>query len=192
VSKAPASSSTARLALCLAACGGDIGDGDSQDGGAADGGGSIDASARDAAHIECTATGGGAVTSTTAGAEVDPVVSAWYQIVDTDASALVIDERASNCDPDAIIDQPGQFVTIYFCSQLVTGEYEAVAALAGACPGVQQASVTVQNELFQDLVSDTTGSLTIEQVGDCFVGSFATESPDGEELSGSFMAYPCP
>ena len=90
------------------------------------------------------------------------------------------------------MDEPGQLVTIYFCSALVTGEYEAVPTLAGACPDVRQASVTVQNEMFQDLVNETTGTLTIEQVGDCIVGSFDTTSPDDQELSGSFMAYPCP
>ena len=176
----------------LVACGGDIGDGSGGDAGAADGGGGSDATGADAGPIECGAMGGGSVTSATVGAEVEPVVSAWYQLVDTDASALVIDERASNCDPDAISEQPGQLVSIYFCSALVVGDYEAVPTLAGACPGVQQASVTVVNELYQDLVAETTGTLTIEQIGDCIVGSFATESPEGEELSGSFMAYPCP
>jgi hypothetical protein len=179
------------LALLGAACGGDIGEGDGADAGRADGGGADAAAGSDAA-LGCGESGGGSVTSTTAGSEVEPVISAWYQIVDTDASALVIDERASNCDPDAISDQPGQLVSIYFCSELVVGAYDAVPTLAGACPGVRQASVTVVNELYQDLVSDTTGSLTIEAVGDCITGSFATTDPDGEELSGSFRAYPCP
>jgi hypothetical protein len=177
------------LALLLAACGGDIGDGAASDAGPADAG-AADAAGSDAA-AGCGATGNGSVTSTTPGSEVEPVVSVWYQIVDTDASALVIDERASNCDPDAIVDQPGQLVTIYFCDDLVAGAYQAVPALAGPCPGELKASVTVQNEQFQDLVTDTTGTLTIEQVGDCIVGSFDTTTPDAEELSGSFMAYPC-
>lgn len=179
-------------ALLAAACGGDIGDSGDQ-------GGALDAAAATAdaapgadAPLGCGETGAGSVTSTTAGAEVDPVVSAWYQVVDGDTSALVIDERASNCDPDAISDQPGQLVTIYFCSLLVVGEYDAVPALAGACPDVRQASVTVVDELYQDLVTETTGSLTIQQVGACVVGSFDTTSPEAEELSGSFRAYACP
>ncbi len=179
------------LALLFAACGGDIGEGDGADAGRPDGGGADAAAASDAA-LGCGESGGGSVTSTTAGAEVEPVISAWYQIVDTDASALVIDERASNCDPDAITDQTGQLVSIYFCSELVVGAYDAVPTLAGACPDVRQASVTVVNQNFVDLVNDTTGTLTIDQVGDCIIGSFDTTDPDGEELSGSFRAYPCP
>jgi hypothetical protein len=188
--RAPVPACLAALVALISggACGGDIGDGNASDGGAADASGA----SPDAAAIDCGASGGGSVTSTTAGAEVEPVVSAWYQIIDVVASALVIDERASNCDPDAIKEQPGQFVTIYFCDQLAVGEYDAVPALAGACPGELQASVTVQNELLQDLVDETTGTLTIQQVGDCIVGSFDTTSPEAEELSGSFMAYPCP
>jgi hypothetical protein len=181
------------LAFLLIACGGDIGEGDDEGGSAdASSSGSADAAAAADAALGCGETGGGAVTSATAGTEVEPVVSAWYQIVDTDASALVIDERASNCDPDAISDQPGQLVSIYFCSALEVGEYQALPALAGACPGERQASVTVVNELYQDLVNDTTGSLTIEAVGDCIIGSFTTTTPDDLELSGSFRAYPCP
>ena len=185
-----------RICLCLAllvvACGGDIGEND-DDGSAADAsGGTADAASAADAALGCGESGGGSVTSATAGTEVEPVVSAWYQIVDTDASALVIDERASNCDPDAVMDQPGQLVSIYFCSALEVGEYQAVPALAGPCPGELQASVTVVNELYQDLVSDTTGTLTIAEVGDCIIGSFATTTPDDLELSGSFRAYPCP
>lgn len=180
------------LALLAAACGGDIGDGDGDQGGTPDAGRTADAAPAPDGAPGCGETGGGAVTSTTAGSEVEPVISAWYQVIDAEASALVIDERASNCDPDAISDQPGQFVSIYFCSALVVGEYQAVPALAGACPDVQQTSVTVVNELYQDLVNDTTGTLTIEQVGDCIIGSFDTTTPDDQELSGSFRAYPCP
>ena len=178
------------LALLGAACGGDIGEGDGADAGRPDGG--ADAAAGADAALGCGESGGGSVTSTTAGTEVEPVISAWYQIVDTDASALVIDERASNCDPDAVMGELGQLVSIYFCSELVVGAYDAVPTLAGTCPGVRQASVTVVNEQFQDLVADTTGTLTIDQVGDCITGSFDTTDPDGEELSGSFRAYPCP
>jgi hypothetical protein len=104
----------------------------------------------------------------------------------------VIDERASNCEPDAITDQPGQLVIIYFCSDLVVGDYDAVPTLDGACPDVQQASVTVVNELLEDLVIDTSGTLAIQQLGDCIVGSFDTTTADDQELSGSFRAYPCP
>jgi hypothetical protein len=189
VTKAPARTCLALLGL-LVACGGDIGEGSGGDAGAADGG--SDATRADSGPIACSDTGGGSVTSTTVGAEVEPVMSVWYQIIDTEASALVIDERASNCDPDAIIDQPGQLVTIYFCSELAAGEYDAVPALAGPCADAPKASVTVQNEMFQDLVNDTTGTVTVEQVGECIVGSFATTTPDDQELSGSFMAYPCP
>lgn len=182
------------LALLVAACGGDIGSG-GDEGEQADAAPAIDAAPSADAEVGCGTNGNGSVTSATAGAEVEPVVSAWYQIIapETPASALVIDERASNCDPDAISDQPGQFVTIYFCSALAAGEYPAVAALpGGACTDNPQVSVTVQNELYQDLVSDTTGTLTIDQVGDCITGSFSTTTGDGKELSGSFRAYPCP
>ena len=181
------------LALLAVACGGDIGEGDDDQGSAADAApAGADAAAAGDASPGCGESGGGAVTSTTAGAEVDPVISAWYQIVDADASVLALDERASNCDPDAITDQPGQLVTIYFCSALEIGEYDAVPALDGPCPGVHQVSVTVVNELYQDLVTETTGSMTIDQVGECIIGSFTTTTPDDKELSGSFRAYPCP
>ncbi|HEU5061153.1 MAG TPA: hypothetical protein VFU21_31700 [Kofleriaceae bacterium] len=179
------------LVVLLAACGGDIGDGE-EAGGADAGDGAADGAAGPDAALGCGENGGGAVTSTTPGTEVEPVVSAWYQVVDADASALVIDERASNCEPDAITGQQGQLVLIYFCSALVVGDYDAVPTLAGACPDVRQASVTVVNEVLEDLVIDTTGSLAIEQLGDCITGSFATTTPGGEELSGSFRAYPCP
>jgi hypothetical protein len=181
------------LAALLAACGGDIGSG-GDEGGQSDGGQTFDAAPAADAALGCGTNGGGSVTSTTAGAEVEPVVSAWFQVIDPDApaSALVIDERASNCDPDAISDQPGQFVTIYFCSALAAGPYDAVAALAGACADNPQVNVTVQNELLEDLVSDTTGTLTVDAIGDCITGSFDTTSSDGKELSGSFRAYPCP
>jgi len=176
--------------LCAAACGGDIGTGGDQP----DAGQTFDAARAADASPGCGTNGGGSVTSTTAGAEVEPVVSAWYQVIDPEvpASTVVIDERASNCDPDAISDQPGQFVTIYFCSDLTAGEYAAVSALAGACPDNPQVSVTVQNELLQDLVSDTTGTLTIDATGECITGSFDTTTADGKELSGSFRAYACP
>lgn len=191
--RSPASRRAAMFALLLAACGGDIGEGKGADGGGGDGGGAADAAGADAAPpIECAANGSGSVTSATAGAEVEPVMSAWYQVIDAEASALVIDERASNCDPDAISDQPGQLVSIYFCSALAVGEYQAVPSLAGPCPDNPQVSVTVVNEVYDDLVNDTSGTLTIDQVGDCIVGSFATTAAGGAELSGSFMAYPCP
>jgi hypothetical protein len=179
--------------LCVAACGGDIGNG-GDEGGQADAGRTFDAAPAADAAPGCGTNGGGSVTSATAGAEVEPVVSAWYQIIDPEApaSALVIDERASNCDPDAISDQPGQFVTIYFCSELAAGAYQAVPALTGPCPDNPQVNVTVQNELLQDLVSDTTGTFTIDATGDCITGSFDTTSADGKALSGSFRAYPCP
>ncbi len=183
------------LAALLAACGGDIGGGGDDEGGEIDAATtSADATPLSDATSACGSYGGGAVISSTPGAEVGPVVSAWYQIVDPDApaSALVIDERASNCDPDAISDQPGHFVTIYFCSDLAAGEYPAVAALAGPCPDNPQVNVTVQNEQYQDLVSDTTGTLTVETAGECITGSFSTTSGAGENLSGNFRAYPCP
>ena len=183
------------LALLLAACGGDIGKGDDDEGEQADAAPRPDAAPSADAAVGCGTNGNGSVTSGTAGAEVEPVVSVWYQIIDpeTPASALVIDERASNCDPDAISDQPGQLVTIYFCSALAAGEYDAVAALpGGSCTDNPVVSVTVQNELFQDLVSDTTGTLTVDQIGECITGSFSTTTGDGKDLSGSFYAYPCP
>jgi hypothetical protein len=145
----------------------------------------------DASVVECAAEGAGTVTSTTAGVEVDPVMSTWFMELDPPRSLIAIDERLSSCDPEAVRDQLGHFVTIFFCDALSEGDYQVVADLPDACPGERIVGVVVQDEEFEEDVRTMSGTVTIASWAGCVVGSFDTTTTEGEELSGTFEAYRC-
>jgi hypothetical protein len=146
----------------------------------------------DASVLECAAHGAGSVTSTTPGVEVDPVVSTWFMELDATRGMVAIDERPSDCDPEAVRGQIGHFVTIFFCDALSQGSYEVVADLPDDCPGQRVAGVVVQDEEFEEDVRTVSGTVTIESWAGCVVGSFDTTTTDGAQLSGTFEAYRCP
>ncbi len=168
------------LLLVAAACGGDD-----------DGGQAADAGPPDAGAGACGAAGSGEVMGETAGETVDPIATAFYTI-DELAARIVLDEQLPVCmmEPNG----PGERVAIGICDpELSAGEYTVVSGedYPGNCPGERLAVAAIEDAVGNFLAISTSGTVTIDEVGDCLTGSFAITYDDDSDQTGSFDALAC-